>query len=281
MDRNGIKGSFRVAARDYIDSKINILSPRTVKEYEKYLRNLPEHFLNMQMNQITRADVQKLVNELTIGRAPKTVRNYHGFVSAVLSPYITLKTTLPRVEMVEPYIPTREDYNRLLEAFSGTQYHVIAQLMYHGLRRGEVIALTLDDIEDTCVHVTKDMVINSQNEWVIKPPKTAKSRRIVPIEKELADEIRKQGYIFKGHPNAIGKAFRRTQDRLGIPRFNPHSLRHLFVSVLLDGGCDMATAQDVGGWETSYTIEKHYRQSIQRGEKRRNKVLGILNDYLK
>lgn len=280
MEGCAIKGSFREAALEYIDNRRNILSPRTIKEYEHYPNALPQWFVDMPMNRINSSVVQKCVNELAGRLSAKTVRNYHGFIAAVMSPHITLKTALPRVEIKKPYIPTSEDYNALLEAFKGTQYHVVLQLMYHGLRRGEILALTVDDVKDDYIHINKDMVLNSNNEWVIKPPKTKKSTRDVPSDKELADEVRAQGYIYKGHPNNIEKVIKRMQAKLGIPTFNPHALRHLFVSVLIDGGCDMKTAMDVGGWESLSTVEKYYLECLRlRNEEGRKMIAEILKSF--
>lgn len=257
-----VKGSFQAAAFNYIESKKNILSPRTVKEYNLYANALPQWFLDMPMNQIDQMAVQKLVNELAVRLAPKTVRNYHGFVASVLTPYITLRTTLPRVEIQEIYIPPKEDYKALLEAFEGTQYHVVYQLMRWGMRRGEILALTPEDIEGDIVHITKDMVLSPEKEWVIKPPKTRKSRRDIVIPMKLADEIRAQGYVYKGHPNNIERTFKRTQRQLGIQEFNPHALRHLSASIMLEMGYDMKSIQDWHGWCTPNTPNKIYLQSI-------------------
>lgn len=268
-----IKGSFREAALNYIENRRNILSPRTIKEYSMYPNQLPQWFVDMQMKDIDGETVQKCVNELAETRSPKTVRNYHGFIAAIMSPQITLKTALPRIEIKKGYFPTNGDYDRLLEASEGTQYHVVLQLMYHGLRRGEVLALTLDDIEDDCIHVTKDMVLNSNNEWVVKPPKTKESTRIVPSDKELADEIRVQGYVYKGHPSNIYRVIQSMQDDLGIPRFNPHMLRHLFISNLIDAGCDLQTAKEVGGWKSLKTVEKHYLESMKLKSKEGRKMI--------
>lgn len=279
MSGISVKGSFRAAAQDYIDSKRNILSPRTVKEYELYPNALPKWFTNMQMAQIDQMVVQKCVNELAVTLAPKTVRNYHGFIAAVLSPYITLKTTLPRIEKKEMYIPPKEDYKRLLEAFEGTQYHVVIQLMLWGMRRGEILALSPDDIEGNVVHITKDMVLSPEKEWVIKPPKTKESRRDITINPELADEIRAQGYIYKGSPNNIEKVFKRTQQQLGIKEFRPHALRHLCASVLMDMGYDMKTIQQWCGWSSTEVPEKIYLHSLKLRDK--DSVQKLTDDFKK
>lgn len=286
MDGCEVKGTFAAACTEYINSKRNILSPRTIREYEFYPKRLPEWFVSMPLNQIKQSEVQRCINELSKDKAPKYVKNLHGFITAVLgkaNPHLTLKTTLPRVEKREPYIPSKEDYKRLLEASEGTEYHIPTQLAFYGLRRGEICALEITDLSmDNIIHVTKDIVQDSNGKWVVKPPKTVSSVRDVPIDKGLADEIRAQGYIYKGFPNNIQRFFARTQDRLGIERFSPHKLRHLFASVLLDKGYDMKTIQDLGGWSGNEVVQKVYLHSLKlRDEEARRKIVDDMQDFLK
>ena len=286
MDGCSIKGTFRSAANNYIESKRNILSPRTIREYLLTCYRLPEWFVNMQVSQIDGTTVQKLVNELAKDLSAKTVRNRHGFISAVLNsvnPRLALKTALPRREKQEPYIPTKEDYKRLLEASRGTMFYIPIQLALYGLRRGEICALTIDDLDDNnVIHITKDLVINENRDWVIKPPKTASSVRNVPIDKTLADEIRKQGYIYNGFPNSISKFYARIQKKLGVPPFKPHSLRHLFASILMDKGYDLKTIQDLGGWSGNETVNRVYLHSLKlKDEEARRKIVDDMKDFLK
>ena len=103
------KVSFHDAALAYVASKENVLSPSTLRDYHKYPERIPAWFCELRMTSITQVDVNNLINELSVGRSPKTVRNYHGFVSAVLSTYrpeFVLNTKLPQKIKREPYIPS-------------------------------------------------------------------------------------------------------------------------------------------------------------------------------
>lgn len=285
MEGCDAKGTFLSACKEYTDSKRNILSPRTIREYEFMPKRLPEWFTRMPVAQITQTEVQRVVNEIAKDKAAKYVRNLHGFISAVLglaNPKLTLKTTLPRKEKTEPYIPSKNDFKRLLEASEGTEYHIPIQLAFYGLRRGEICALEMTDLtDDNVIHVTKDLVQAPSGEWVKKPPKTASSVRDVPIDQGLANEIREKGYIYKGFPNNIQRYFARMQDRLGIERFSPHKLRHLFASVLLDKGYDMKTIQDLGGWNGNETVQKVYLHSLKlKDEESRKKIVADMQDFL-
>lgn len=281
-----VKGTFKVACKQYIDSKANVLSPRTIREYKLYPGRLPQWFLKMTVVQIGANEVQRCINELASTLSPKTVRTIHGFISAVLGlakPNLVLKTTLPKIPKKEPYIPKKEDLQKILAAAEGTQYLIPIRLACYGLRRGEICALEIEDLDKhNVIHVTKDLVQDPSGKWIKKPPKTPSSVRDVPIDRALATKIRDQGYIFKGFPGTISNFLIRTQDKLGLEHFSLHKLRHLFASILLDEGFDLKTIQDLGGWQGNETVSKVYLHSLKlKDEEQRRKIASSISDFLK
>lgn len=79
--------TFRVASEKYIEMKSNVLSPRTIKEYTETPSRLSDSFNELLISDITQQDIQKEINTLAKTKSPKTVRNYHGFISAVISAF--------------------------------------------------------------------------------------------------------------------------------------------------------------------------------------------------
>ena len=75
------------AAQKYCEIKSNVLSPKTVREYLMLSKRLPGWFLDLPLPDIDQVALNKVVNELALDKAPKTVRNAHGFISAVLKTY--------------------------------------------------------------------------------------------------------------------------------------------------------------------------------------------------
>lgn len=76
--------TFQNAADTYIESKRNVLSPSTIRGYAIIFRQLPKPFLEKNVHDITALDVQAEINRIAKNHSPKTVRNHHGFISAVL-----------------------------------------------------------------------------------------------------------------------------------------------------------------------------------------------------
>lgn len=275
--------SFKDAAVAYIASKEHVLSPSTIRDYSRYPERIPKWFCDLRMVLITQADVNNLINELSVGRSPKTVRNYHGFISAVLTTYrpdFFLNTTLPQKIKHDVYIPSSDDIRKLLQAAAGSEYEIAIRLGCYGLRRSEICGLELSDLDnDGNLSISKSMVQNKDDEWIIKPyPKNFDSTRVVTIDKELAKLIRSTGYIYKGNPGQISKEMNRLQKLLGIPAFSLHKCRHYFASKLHDGGISDQDIMDLGGWKTDHVMKAVYRHAMSdEKEEKRKKAAAVIS----
>lgn len=86
--------------------------------------------------------------------------------------------------------------------------------------------------------------------------------------RELADKIKNQGYVYRGHPGNITKHLERVEDKLGIPRFPLHKLRHYFASQMSALGIPEADILKMGGWETDHVMKSVYRHSMMEKEEK-------------
>lgn len=257
--------TFQEAAEKYVDMKRNVLSPATVREYTRYCGRMPEWFPQLQIDKISQLEINKLVNELSADKAPKTVSNFHGFISAVMGtfrPQMRLYTTLPQNRKKEPYIPSDEDVKRLLEALKETDYYVPVVLGCYGMRREEICALTPEDIEGDVIHIRKAVVQDENYEMVTKSTKTTDSERDIIIPMEVADLIRSKGYVYKKCIGGISVCMKRTQDKLEMEHFSLHKLRHYFASKMLTI-TDSKTVQALGGWKTDRVMKNIYAHSLK------------------
>ena len=156
----------------YIDSKTNVLSPSTIREYRRSARNDLQDIMPLKLRDITQEAVQRSINQFAANHAPKTVRNAHGLLSAVLGVYypsFQLSTGLPQKQKTRITIPTEAEVKALLEAAEGTNMHQAILLAAVGtLRRSEICALTQSDVHDNGVMVNKAMVCDDNHEYVIK-----------------------------------------------------------------------------------------------------------------
>lgn len=263
------KFAFKDAGDNYIESRKNVVSPSTERGYKGILNNLPEWFAKKPIRDISKQDLQLLVNESAAKHSPKTVRNLSGFVSAVLKYHgIQIDApTLPQKKKQDAYIPTAEDVKKIFSYLKGTEYEVPIMLAAMGLRRSEICALELDDLEGNTLHITKALV-EGPNGFEVKTTKTTESTRDVVIPEYLAELIRKQGFVYEQFPSTIGAALKRAQQALNLPHFSLHKLRHYFASRLHDKGLSDANIQALGGWKTDAVMKAVYRHAMEQDEAR-------------
>ena len=130
-----------------------------------------------------------------------------------------------------------------------------------GMRRGEVLGLTWDDVdlEVGRLAVTKTRVLNGY-ETLLSTPKTKKGRRLVALDRVTTTVLRrlrleqKQEHLARGeswdgaglvfvredgvpyHPERVSRVFTQKAKKAGLPRIRLHDLRHTYASLALVAG---------------------------------------------
>lgn len=277
--------TFRQAALKYVEDKSDVLSPNTIRDYKRMPDRLSEWFVEMRIDDITQLEINKQVNELSRKLKPKTVHNYHAFISAVLGVYkpdMKIYTTLPQKRKYEPYIPSDSDTKALFNELQGTKFLIPYLLSCFGMRRGEICALDVKDVDATngIIRVNKSLAFDENKQWVIKSTKTTESEREVSVPVWLAEMIIEQGYVYKGHPNSITDKMGKIEKKLGIEHFSVHKMRHYCASKMIQI-TDLKTAQKMMGWKSDFMIRQVYGHSIKEEEERArkeavNKISGSL-----
>ena len=245
------------AVNNYIVERTNLLSPATVREYRHILNTPLSNISNIKLNRITKAALQKWVNEYASSRSAKTVNNVYRLLSASLInagvPKEDVMVYLPKNQKAKTYAPTEDDITKLIAVAQGTKMELPILLAAFGsLRRSEICALTKDDITPTGVYVTKALVYTESREWVVKPPKTQESYRHAQLPKEVIAKLNDVNgdKITTLTPTAITARFPHLLKKAGVPSFRFHDLRHYWVSVAHASGVPDYYIMRNGGWTT-------------------------------
>ena len=277
--------TFYDAGVAYIKMKSNVLSPTTYREYDRTLNALSKDFRNLKISQISQLDIQKEINNYSKDHAPKSVRNLHGFISAVLSvfrPNMHLHTTLPQKVRFDPYTPTDSDIKSVLDDVKGTKYEIPFRLGCYGLRRSEICALTSGDLNGNMLSINKACVINIDKEWVIKEyGKTSESKREIYIDDYLAGLIReKEGKLYNGAVTYLRDYLKKVQKRCEIPDFRFHDLRAYYASMAHAMGIPDQYIMANGGWSSPYVMQRVYRRAMSDKQKEMNQLFAKSFDGL-
>ena len=250
---------------NYIESKRNVLSPSTVERYERIRKRHFHRLMTYPADQLTSERVQKEINLMSAEYSPKTVRNAYGLITATLdlyAPHIKFKVTMPAKVKTEYHIPTTEDVNTLIAHASPNIKTAIMLAAYCGLRRGEIAALSSDDIVGDTIHVHRSAVYDSNGQIVIKRPKTYHSDRYVTMPDIVRSHVQnKTGRICPIALSTITKDFDKLRDRLGL-RCRFHDLRHYYASVLHSIGVPDQYIMESGGWKSDFMLKAVYRNTL-------------------
>lgn len=220
----------------FIAAKKPVLSPSTNRVYNSYAKELNSkygHFCALYADTVTTRNTQALVNDLIqTGKAPKTVRNYVGFLSAAFD---NSGLKFPPASLPQPVpplvtIPEPEQVKDILTAAAGTRLEIPLALASMGLRRSEICALTLADLHGNEIHVHAAVIQGAGGELIRKTTKTYSSDRFVLLPEPLADKIREKGEIWNNTPAALSCAFSKFLKRNGFQHYRLHDLRHFFAS---------------------------------------------------
>ncbi len=259
--------TFGEALDAYIKSREAILSPRTTMEYRGIMKRNVKSLMDVKLRKLSRENVQEAINLEALHHSPKTVRNIHGLISAVLGQYrpdLRLTTVLPKKVRPDLYIPSDGDIKHLMDAVAGTKMELPVLLAAFGpMRRGEISALTTDNIFGNRVHVCKNMVLNNNNEWIVKQPKSYAGDRYIDYPDFVADKWRGMaGNVTELNPNMITSRFWHILKNAGLPHFRFHDLRHYSASIQHALGIPDAYIMQRGGWQTDSVLKAVYRHTM-------------------
>ncbi|MGH7608922.1 MAG: site-specific integrase [Candidatus Dormibacteria bacterium] len=181
----------------------------------------------------------------------------------------------PRVPRPSPRTLPPSEVNRVLNAARETPIANLVVLTLHtGMRAGEVLGLRWSDVDLEGRQLTVGSSLQRlQRESRLVEPKSEHSRRTLrlsgpaiaalqserrlQLEAQLAAGPRWQPSIpdlcfttAMGQPmmgSTVTRQFQTALDRAGLPRLRFHHLRHLFGSLMLAGGVDLATVSHMLG----------------------------------
>ena len=268
-------------------------SPTTVRAYATDLRQFQE-FLTGALGHLphpgdlTREQVIQFGVSLS-GRAPLSIRrklaclsSFFGFLCdmGLIVGNPARRLPLPKTVQPVPVCLTEEQARQLLEA-AHTPWHraLIAVLLFTGLRRGEAVAITLDDLDlekgqllvhgkgskDRVVPLTP-LVVQAIQEYLEHRPQT-QSRRLF---------LSRIG----GNPIAgrvVNRMLVRVLQDAGLDRegITPHKLRHTFATHLIRSGVDVRTVQELLGHADIQTTARYLHSDTRTKQAAVGKLTGL------
>jgi len=314
------------------------LSQIWIKEYKptiemntrkKYNTILNKHLLPtlqaMRLKDLKNYHLQSIINRLAgEGYAEKTLREIKVTASQIIEVAVDndivfrnvfAKVQIPHIEAEERQAIRQKEIDLITDTYAGHRMGVPALLMlYCGLRRGELVALTWGDVNLNSKEVSVNKAVYFDgNRSYVKSTKTKAGNRIVPIPDFMIPILKKaRGTSMMVCPAVSGKmmsqlAFRRAWESYwrylnlqaggsdkkrgknvdgkptwipavsAIGNITPHMLRHTFATMLYDSGVDVKNAQEYMGHTDIQTTLRIYTHL---SEEKKQAAVNIWNAHL-
>ena len=272
--------SFGDAMNAYIESRTAVLSPSTIRGYrniQKQLKTLYSAFCDVSVQDINQQLLQTLINEMTMFVSPKTIRNRHGLITSVIryKGYMPPVVKLPDRIKPDLRIPDTDDVKKLLEMSRGTEMEIPIMLAaFAPMRRGEIVALRMEDIQGNVIHVKRAIVEDVSGNLVEKSPKTYDSDRHILMPEFVIDRINEVGHITDtDKPRMLTLRFERLVKKCGLEGVRFHDLRHFCASWLHAQGVPEEYILERGGWSTDGIMKNVYRHALASEQAEINKKI--------
>ena len=257
---------------EWLEEKVKpSVRPYTYMSYEVNVRvHIVPALGRVPLTQLTPQQVQRFINaKLASDLAPKTVTYIRQTLHAALAHAerwglvhrnVASLTEMPRRERREMTVFTTAEARRFLGAIEGDRLEALFGVaLALGLRQGEALGLQWPDVdfEAGTIHVRHGLQRHG-HEFHLMPPKTAKSRRVIPLPASIAaalqahrgrqsEERLQAGPLWDDRwdlvfcrPNGspldhagVTNRFQRLLHEAGLPRLRFHDLRHSCATLLL------------------------------------------------
>lgn len=208
----------------------------TRKEYFLCLKHL-EKIKDKPINKITAVDIIEQLNKIQGGRTKQKVYEFASalFQKAFINEFINKNPMLsidkPKHKRINGKALTNTDEKELEEILIKNNADMFLVCLYQGLRRGEMLALTVEDIDFENKTLTVNKSFNKQNE--VDTTKNIYSVRTMPLFdktlKVLEKYKDKKGRLFEETQRSCERKFDKIIAELN-KKYTIHSLRHTFIT---------------------------------------------------
>jgi integrase len=260
--------------------------PRTFDLYRMLIRrHIVPAIGRKRLARLTVVDVRRFLNsKADAGLSPSSVKKLHIVLGSALQQAVRdelltknvarlVQVPVPKPAPVDPY--TLEEARALLAAAKGHRLYAFwAVAIGLGLRRGEALALRWEDVDLDGVRPTLRVARGLQRidgQLVFHEPKTARSRRTIPLPAALARTLKAHraeqnaerlaagadwhdlDLVFAtklGGPVEPGNMLRSLAalcEQAGVRRLRVHDLRHTCATLLLAQGVPLRVVMELLG----------------------------------
>jgi len=303
--------------QEWLDLYLPNIEETTRAGYTERIKNRLNPYLgNYPLNALRTATIQQWVKQLSQDAklSPKSVKNVYLNLKSSLDKAVTLNmlasnpctgVVLPKLQKYQAEVYDEAEIKQLMKAAEGTDiYPFVALTVSVGFRRGEICALTWDDVdlENGIIHINKNRVI-AGNKKITKAPKSQAGTRDISIGDNLIELLKseRQRYLDDKYnlagdfvdsncvirqrngeaysPDSLTSKWNRFCKSNGLKHIRLHDLRHTCATTMASVGISPKVMQTrLGHADVCITINTytHCLPSMNKeaGDKLDAKIMG-------
>lgn len=223
--------------RFYLTFANSTLSSLKGLTFDNFTYNNIQDLFNEQINHPGNCDKMKVILK-QVGKAAE----HDKLMPKGTTDEIFSRVAIPKRKRKQKEVLNEIDKQKVLEADLPPMEKMLIHLLYYtGLRRSEALALTVNDVQNGVITVNKAVGVSLDGSYV-KPPKSERGNRKVPIPKALQKELDEyiptlttdllfavnDTYITPSHTEVITKHLRK---KTGL-KLSLHQFRHNYCTAL-------------------------------------------------
>ncbi len=283
--------TFEEVADKWWETHEPTLAANTTKSYKPALERAKARFGKQRIQNLQATDVDRFLKDFIKEKKParKTAATQLMVVNLIFKYAVShgharynpaRDVSLPRnLSKKERKLPTQDDI-RKVKASVNVPFGMFAYwVLYTGCRRGELQALTWEDVDlkNNWINISKSLYYKN-GKAALKLPKTEKGIRRIPLLRKLAEQIHPgTGIIFSNIKGTylteyeFQECWAKYVEASGVT-CTPHQLRHAYATMLYENKVDPKDMQQLLGHaqlSTTMDIYTHIREEYAKREQAR------------
>ena len=277
---------------EWLETSRSQLKESTYVKYDNILnKHIKPHLGSCLPQNISEEMIRDFSQVLLMTLSPKTVKDVLVVLHSVLKfagkhsngYFPSIEIPYPKEQRKEMRVLTSEEQklltNRLLQGNEKVDLGIMLALLT-GMRIGELCALRWEDVslENKTIRIRATMQRikcsggDAKTKVIVTPPKSEKSRRLIPMTELAADVCMRmepgEGYVLTGseqylEPRVMQYRLANITWECGLEGVHFHTLRHTFATRCVEVGFEIKSLSEILGHSaTGITLDRYIHASL-------------------
>lgn len=271
--------TFKTLCNEFVEHEKLYKEYNTIKNHEVAFKKFTD-LDNKKVSSLKKIDIRKCFDKIVEKLKHTTLEKYLQSIKLLFDYYIdnydnNFKIDL-NIEIPKGKVPTikraltKAELDKLLKSkkLLNSRFYIVAYIAANtGLRCGEILGLTWDDIDEV------NLLVNVNKQWKISKKtdkydfgelKNKKAYRTVPVSLSFIKELKKYKRTVPIDINnriapfdnlVITSSFNVTLKLIGGVTI--HELRHTYITLLIANGIDFKTVAKIAGHDVKQTLDTY------------------------